>query len=264
MVSNTEHTEHGGMHMAEKNYLECFEPFIYEDEFVTVPYRLFEPKTIPGERYPLVVFLHGAGERGNDNQAQITANEGATIWASDEVQEKHPCFVLAPQCPADGYWGVSIRTTSTDEFRPNSLLATVSIIVDIICDKHPIDLDRIYVTGLSMGGFGTISLLMLHPCKFTAAVVVCGGGNMMKLDMIKHIPLWLFHAVDDNIVPIEYSRRIAEVLTQLGGTIRYTEYPKGYMASLGFSPHASWIPAYRTKEMIEWLFHQKKTACSGL
>ncbi len=248
--------------MAEKNYLECFKPFMYEDEYVTMPYRLFEPEVKSGEKYPLVVFLHGSGEKGNDNQAQIIANEGATVWASDEVQEKHPCFVLAPQCPVDGYWGVSFRTISADEIRPNSLLATVSIIIDIVADRYPVDTDRIYVTGLSMGGFGTITLLTLHPEKFAAGVVVCGGGNVAKLNRIKHIPLWLFHAEDDDVVPVQLSREVVETLRKLEATeVRYTEYPAGYMNSLGVGPHASWIPAYRTKEMIEWVFEKRKSVC---
>jgi len=92
------------------NYLEVFEPHIYEDEFIKLPYRLFKPKIKEGKVYPLVVFLHGAGERGNDNEKQITANEGATTWAREEFQNNHPCFVLAPQCPENSYWGSSFMS----------------------------------------------------------------------------------------------------------------------------------------------------------
>ncbi|MBP7303247.1 MAG: alpha/beta fold hydrolase [Fervidobacterium sp.] len=248
--------------MAEKNYLQCFESFKYEDEFITMPYRLFEPKIEHGKKYPLIVFLHGVGQRGCDNQAQITANEGATIWVTDEIQEDHPCFVLAPQCPENAYWGLGFSTTSAKELTPNSLLATVAIIIDSIVDKYPVDSDRIYITGLSMGGFGAITLLTLHPEKFAAGVIMCGGGNATRLHKIKHIPLWLFHAEDDNTVPVNLSREVVEILKNLGAKeVKYTEYPKGYMDSLGLDSHESWVPSYRNKEMVEWLFEKKRYSC---
>ncbi|HCI28577.1 MAG TPA: PHB depolymerase family esterase [Fervidobacterium sp.] len=249
--------------MAEKDYLECFKSLTYQDEFITMPYRLFEPEIEDGERYPLVVFLHGVGQRGNDNEAQITANEGATIWATDEVQKDHPCFVLAPQCPDNAYWGLGFSTASTNELSPNSLLATVAIIIDSIIDKHPVDTDRIYITGLSMGGFGAITLLTLHPEKFAAGVIMCGGGNAKRLLRIKHVPLWLFHAEDDDVVPVDLSREVVEILRNLGAKeVKYTEYPKGYMNSLGLEPHESWVPGYRTKGMVKWLFEKRRYSCS--
>jgi predicted peptidase len=239
------------------NYLEKFKPFVYKDEFIEMPYRLFIPESQkPGEKYPLVVFLHGAGERGRDNEKQIIANEGAIVWASPEVQEKHPCFVLAPQCPENGYWGTSFRTS--DELEPNSLLSTVFLLINNVVDEYPIDEERIYITGLSMGGFGTVGLLTLCPERFAAAVVVCGGGNVKKVQKISRIPIWFFHAEDDDVVPVKFSRELVEALKKLNAPVRYTEYPKGYMESIGSFPHASWIPAYRYKEMIEWLFSQSK------
>ncbi|AMW33646.2 prolyl oligopeptidase family serine peptidase [Fervidobacterium islandicum] len=244
--------------MSEKiNYLDVFKPFVYKDEFIEMPYRLFVPENMKTqEKYPLVVFLHGAGERGRDNAKQILANEGATVWASEDVQQKHPCFVLAPQCPENAYWGTSFRTS--DELEPNSLLLTVVLIVDKVIHDYPVDTERIYITGLSMGGFGTVGLLTLCPEKFAAAVVVCGGGNVKKVHKISHIPIWFFHAEDDDVVPVKYSRDLVEALEKLGAPVRYTEYPKGFMASLGSFPHASWIPAYRDKEMIEWVFSHRK------
>jgi len=111
-----------------------------------------------------------------------------------------------------------------------------------------------------MGGFGTIALLTLCPDKFAAGVVVCGGGNPKKLDKIKHIPFWFFHAEDDDVVPVEYSRTLVKKLNELGAEVNYTEYPKGYMQSIGLFPHASWVPAYRDEEMKEWLFSKKRKA----
>ncbi|ODN30428.1 alpha/beta fold hydrolase [Fervidobacterium thailandense] len=241
------------------NVLEAFKPYEYVDGPARMKYRLFEPNVESGKRYPLVVFLHGAGERGDDNERHITANEGATVWVRPDVQAKHPCFVLAPQCPQDGYWGTSFRVEK-DPYKlvPNCYVATVLLIIEELLSIAPIDEDRIYVTGLSMGGFGTIALLTLNPQLFAAGVVVCGGGNPERLHRIKHIPLWLFHAEDDDIVPVTYSRVLVQKLKEIGGKVRYTEYPAGYMNSLGLPPHASWVPAYRTEEMISWLFEQRR------
>ncbi|MEN3041723.1 MAG: alpha/beta fold hydrolase [Fervidobacterium sp.] len=242
------------------NYLELFKPFVYEDEHVRLPYRLFVPNLINGQEYPLVIFLHGAGERGEDNERHITANEGATTWANPDFQEKYPCFVLAPQCPSNGYWGTSFRVyNEMFKLGPNSLIAAVSLIIDQLIERFPIDKNRIYVTGLSMGGFGTIALLTLCPNKFAAGVIVCGGGNPRKMKEIFHIPLWFFHSEDDDIVPVEYSRALVQELRRLGAKeVRYTEYPAGYMKSLQIPPHASWIVAYNNSEMKEWLFSKKK------
>lgn len=245
--------------------LTLFEARKYEDEFIKLPYRLFIPELKDGEKYPLVLFLHGAGERGNDNVRQIIANEGATTWVEEEFQRKHPCFVLAPQCPENGYWGTSFRIYKTPEkLGANSLLAVVGIIIDELLSEFPIDPFRVYVTGLSMGGFGTMALLTTYPERFAAGVVVCGGGNIYKLKKIAHVPLWLFHAEDDDVVPVEYSRMIVAKFQELGGEIRYTEYPAGYLSSLGLSSHKSWVIAYRNSEMKEWLFSKVKNIDSSV
>lgn len=241
------------------DYLSLFEPREYKDEFIRIPYRLFIPKIESGEKYPLVLFLHGAGERGDDNVKQIITNEGATTWVNDEFQQKHPCFVLAPQCPEHGYWGSSFRIYEKPEkLMPNSLLLTIKIIIEGLQQEFPIDPDRIYITGLSMGGFGTVSLLMAYPESFAAGVVVCGGGNPNQLHKIVHVPIWFFHAEDDNVVSVEYSRILVKNLQELGGEVKYTEYPTGYLASLNLSPHASWVLAYSNNEMKEWLFSKTR------
>ncbi|MFN4200551.1 MAG: alpha/beta fold hydrolase [Fervidobacterium gondwanense] len=250
--------------MDKEDYLKEFEPFVYKDYELRLPYRLYIPRAyrrgnVENQNFPLVVFLHGAGERGTDNIKQITANEGATVWASDEVQVKHPCFVLAPQCPEDSYWGTSFRIVGSSEYlEPNALLATVNVIIEKLIDKYPIDTSKIYITGLSMGGFGSVALMTMCPDRFAAGVVVCGGGNVRKAYKIAKIPIWFFHAEDDDVVPVHYTRDLVRELEKLGAPVKYTEYPKGYMGSLGLPPHASWVPTYRNKEMIEWLFEQRK------
>lgn len=238
------------------SYLELFKAFEYKDEFITLPYRLYTPNIEEGENYPLIVFLHGAGERGNDNQKQITANKGAVVWATPEVQSKHPCFVFAPQCPENSWWGKYDKNDLN--FEPNSILYTVMLLINKIKDEYPIDNNRIYITGLSMGGFGTLTLLSEFPERFAAAVVVCGGGDLNKVSKYKDIPLWLFHAEDDPVVPVDFSRNIFERARSLGADVKYTEYPKGLLLSKKLHPHASWVLAYEDMEMIDWLFSQVK------
>lgn len=203
------------------NYLELFKAFEYKDEFITLPYRLYTPNFDKSKKYPLVVFLHGAGERGKDNEKQITANKGAVIWATPEVQLKNPCFVLAPQCPENGWWGRCSKNELI--FEANSLLYTVMLLINKIKDEYPIDPNRIYITGLSMGGFGTLTLLSEFPEKFAAGVVVCGGGDLNKVSKYKDIPLWLFHAEDDPVVPVDFSRNIFKKIKSFGGDVKYTE-----------------------------------------
>ncbi|MDK2907328.1 MAG: hypothetical protein PWP02_928 [Thermosipho sp. (in: thermotogales)] len=238
------------------NYLELFKSFVYKDEFITLPYRLFIPKIEEDKRYPLVVFLHGANERGDDNEKQVNEYKGVVTWASTEIQLKNPCFIFAPQCPEKSWWGNYSKTENV--FKPNSTLYTVMLIINRILDEYPIDEKRVYITGLSMGGFGTITLISEFPEKFAAGVVVCGGGNVKKANKLKKVPIWFFHAEDDPVVPVEFSRVLFNEIKRLGGDVRYTEYPRGYLNSLGLHPHSAWIPAYKDKVMIEWLFKNIK------
>nr|WP_241229936.1 PHB depolymerase family esterase [Thermosipho globiformans] len=238
------------------NYLDLFKPFIYKDEFITLPYRLYSPKIENNKKYPLVVFLHGAGERGNDNIKQITANKGATVWASADVQSENPCFILAPQCPENSWWGSYKKDDFV--FEANTILYTVMLLINKISKENPIDENRIYITGLSMGGFGTLILLSDFPEKFAAGVVVCGGGDLDKVSRYKDIPIWLFHAEDDPVVSVDFSRKLFEKSKSIGGNIKYTEYPKGLLPSKKIHPHAAWELAYNDKEMIKWLFNQIK------
>lgn len=238
------------------NYLEMFKPFVYEDEFITLPYRLYFPEIENNKKYPLVVFLHGAGERGNDNIKQITANGGATVWASSQVQQENPCYVLAPQCPENSWWGKYKKDDFV--FEANSILYTVMLLINKISYENPIDENRIYITGLSMGGFGTLILLSEFPEKFAAGVAVCGGGDLDKVSKYKDIPIWLFHAEDDPVVPVDFSRKLFEKCRSIGGDVKYTEYQKGLLLSMGIHPHAAWELAYKDKIMINWLFKQNK------
>jgi lysophospholipase L1-like esterase/dienelactone hydrolase len=216
-----------------------------------LPYRLLQPAAIEaGKKYPLVVFLHGAGERGTDNALQL--KHGAPAFAKAEAREKFPCFVFAPQCPKDKKWvemdwgGVS-GTAPED---PGPMETLVLGAVDALSQEFPIDPDRVYVTGLSMGGYGTWDLITRHPEKFAAAIPVCGGGDKEKAAAAKPVPVWAFHGLADNVVmPVRTQDMIAG-LRATGIRAALTEYP-------GVA-HDSWTFAYSEPNLLPWLFAQQR------
>ncbi len=213
-------------------------------------YRLLSPKMKANEKYPLVVFLHGSGERGEDNEAQL--QNGVLAFAENRFQAKHPSFVLAPQCPTAQSW--SEYDLLNDILWKDKLAETNMKLLDLLDDflaEHPeIDRNRIYLTGLSMGGLGTFDLLMRRPNFFAAGIPVCGGGEPTKAAEIKHIPMWILHGVLDGAVPVEYSRNMVAALKAQGSTVNYTEY-----STLG---HGVWQETYYNPAVLEWLFEQKK------
>jgi predicted peptidase len=226
----------------------------------TMGYRLFVPDNYDATRsYPLVLFLHGAGERGSDNEAQLTANQGATIWATPEEQAKHPAFVLAPQ---SGFTTKKQGWTSLEThgqnapFKPQKELVTAYDILQEVKGEFSIDPSRIYVTGLSMGGFGAYSIAIAHPNEFAAIVPICGGGDPAGLAAIAKIPIWIFHAAKDPTIRVGYSRNSVAALKKAGGHPKYTEYA----ASAYFYPtaHFSWTTTYANPDMRDWLFEQSR------
>ncbi|MES9775057.1 chitobiase/beta-hexosaminidase C-terminal domain-containing protein [Priestia megaterium] len=226
----------------------------------TMPYRLYVPEDYdPAKSYPLVLFLHGGGERGTDNVSQIMANDGAVIWAAPENQAKHPAFVLAPQARnvPDGGFGITrdsnnnINLSRVFEFSDD--LRTAYEILHHVRANYNIDSNRLYSTGLSQGGFGTYNLNMAYPNLFAAMIPVASGGDPTKAHLLVNKPIWAFHAEDDVIIPVSYARNIIAAIKDARGNPIYTEYPKEMQYN-----HASWVPAYENKEMIEWVFQQVK------
>ncbi len=240
-----------------KSIADKFLSFTYE----AMPYRLYVPQNYdPAKSYPLVLFLHGGGERGTNNVSQIMANDGAVIWAAPENQAKHPAFVLAPQARnvPDGGFGITrdannnINLNRVFEFSDD--LRTAYEILQHVRANYNIDSNRLYSTGLSQGGFGTYNLNMAYPNLFAAMVPVASGGDPTKAHLLVNKPIWAFHAEDDVIIPVSYARNIIAAIKDAGGNPIYTEYPKEMQYN-----HASWVPAYENKEMIEWVFQQVKS-----
>ena len=220
----------------------------------TLPYRLFKPANYdPKQTYPLVLCLHGAGGRGTDNKSRGTVAFKALSNA--KVQTKHPAFLLTPQCPKDKKW---VNTNwekgsySISKLPVSKELELVEQILDLVEERFPIDSSRIYVTGQSMGGYGTWDIILRHPKKFAAAIPVCGAGDPTEVKGIAHLPIWAFHGDRDTVVPTKGSREMVAALKKAGCNIKYTEY-KGV-------GHNSWSRAWKEKELVPWLFKQHNKA----
>lgn len=231
---------------------ERFEARQYIADGDTLNYRIAFPDYNPSETYPVVLFLHGAGERGNDNEAQL--KWGVQNFVTDQVMMAHSAIVIAPQCPANSQWsnfeGDRQKEPPTLAGQPARPLEMTMQVLDQVIENSAVDTTRIYITGLSMGGFGTWDALARWPERFAAAVPVCGGGAPSTVEQMVDIPIWAFHGAQDATVPPELSREMIHALQEVGAKPGYTEYP-----GVG---HFSWIQAYSDPYMMDWLFSQQK------
>ncbi len=235
---------------------------------VTMGYRLYVPEGYDASRrYPLVLFLHGAGESGSDNEVQLTANQGATVWAKPQEQARHPCFVLAPQNPKDPRatspgdlgrmgWTSLMRYGFYNPFKSEPVLKAVFALLQRVEADYSIDPDRVYSTGLSMGCFGVFALNVDHPDTFAAIVGIAGGLDPARAVVLAKKPIWVFHGSQDLVVDVRFSRDTVKALRGAGGSPRYTEY--GTDVYIPTNGHPSWVPAYASREMKDWLFEQTK------
>ncbi|MEI6240348.1 MAG: PHB depolymerase family esterase [Planctomycetia bacterium] len=212
-------------------------------------YRLLAPAApVAGHRYPLVIFLHGAGERGRDNEKQLKYLP--TWMAEPALRERHPCYLLAPQCREDERW-VDVSwadAKSTPQGPPTTdLLAAVAALQHVM-SCAAVDPARVYLTGLSMGGYGTWDLAARQPERFAAILPICGGGDEATAPRLARLPIWCFHGDADTAVPVARSRGMIEAVRAAGGSPKYSELP-----GVG---HDSWTPAYRDPAVLDWLFAQ--------
>ena len=223
----------------------------------SLSYQVMFPENYDStKQYPLIVFLHGAGERGDDNNKQLTHGKQFLI---DNFQSQYPAIVIAPQCPSDSYWANVSRHQIGDkmEFRfglndvATGPMQTLESLVQDWLSSGKVDLSRVYVGGLSMGGMGTFELVWRMPQVFAAAFPICGGADLNKLPLYaKNTALWIFHGDEDSVVPVDYSRTIYSRLKELGCDVEYTEY-KGVN-------HGSWVNAFEEKDLAPWLFKHKR------
>lgn len=182
------------------------------------------------DSWPLLLFLHGSGERGSDLELVKKHGPPKLIAAG----QKFPFIVASPQCPKDRRW------------EPVELAA----LLDHLCQQLPVDLDRIYVTGLSMGGFGTWELAAFMPERIAAIAPICGGGEKYWVKRFVHLPVWAFHGAKDTGVPLERSQMMIDELKNRGGTPKLTIYPE--------AGHDSWTETYSNPELYDWFLSQRR------
>lgn len=204
----------------------------FESGTAKLPYRWFAPEREGDAAWPLVIFLHGAGERGTDNRRQL--RHGVRTFVTADAQERHPCFVAAPQCPRGRWWDPELL----QEFAA------------ALAQQPGVDPDRVYLTGLSMGGYATWHVAGARPDLFAAALPVCGGGKVEDALALSTIPIRAFHGDADRTVPVAQSRTMVEAIRRCGGDVQYTEYP-----GVG---HDSWTRTYADREVHDWLFAQRR------
>ncbi len=225
----------------------------------TLPYRILYPEGYdPEGSYPVLFFLHGAGERGNDNEKQLT--HGGQLFLNEETRQGFPAIVIFPQCPSNSYWSnvdILPQPNGSREFQfstggtPTVAMQLFLSLVDYIMKKEAVDQQRVYIGGLSMGGMGTYETLRRKPQLFAAAFAICGGDHTSNVAKYAHMPLWIFHGEQDDVVPPTHSRVIVYELQRLGGTPKYTFYPE--------ANHNSWDAAFAEPDLLPWLFgHVKK------
>jgi len=216
-------------------------------------YQLLRPaKVEPGKVYPLVFFLHGAGERGDDNRVQLKYLPD--YMAEPKMREAYPCFLIAPQCRkgkqwVNAPWGAKKSTPMAE--KPSDQLQVAIRILEGAMRDLPVDRKRIYLTGLSMGGYGTWELAMRHPDWFACAAPLCGGGDERGAKRLVGLPIWAFHGGKDGVVPTVRSQVMTAAIREAGGTVKYTE-----LEGMG---HGIWNHVYRDpKGVIPWMFQQVK------
>ncbi|MCE0484853.1 MAG: prolyl oligopeptidase family serine peptidase [Methylacidiphilales bacterium] len=196
-------------------------------------YLLFLPQSYDQtkKRWPLILFLHGMDESGDD--LSLVKKHGLAKIVEEKLD--FPFVVVSPQCPRDEWW-------STD--------ALVSLL-DTVEKNYRIDKKRVYVTGLSMGGYTTWQLAIEHPHRFAAIAPICGGGNPYLAYKIKQLPIWVFHGAKDKAVPIAESREMISALRKQGGNIRFTIYRNG--------GHDSWSKTYQNEKLYDWFLSHSRS-----
>ncbi|UOY07356.1 alpha/beta hydrolase-fold protein [Muricauda sp. SCSIO 64092] len=241
----------------------CAQDFsAYEKKLFTqgsgvLPYRILLPKNFDAsKKYPLILFLHGSGERGNDNEKQLT--HGGGLFLRDSIREQYPAIVVFPQCAkkstwvkidVSGEWGN--RTFSFYEKAPptQDMLLLEGLIKELR-ETYAIHGKQLYVGGLSMGGFGTFELVNRNPGLFSAAFPICGGANPKIARRLTRTDWWVFHGGADDVVPPEYSTQMVEALKAKRAKVKYSLYLA--------VKHNSWDYALKEPDLLPWLFSKPR------
>lgn len=215
-------------------------------------YRWAEKAAPAGEKVPLVIFMHGAGERGTNNNRQLVHGVPELVRWLDNNEKGFKLF--AGQVPEHKRW-VEVDWSAKAHTMPAEPSATMKVqmeFLDQLLKDPTVDPDRVYVTGISMGGYGTWDLISRRPELFAAALPICGGGDVAQAGRIARIPLWTFHGSKDNAVPVCRSRNMVSALWQAGSDAHYREYPD--------AGHGVWGRTYADGEVLKWFFSQRRAA----
>ncbi len=202
---------------------------------VKLDYLVFLPRDYgkdPSKKWPLMLFLHGAGERGSDVN-KVKAHGPPKVV---EKQPDFPFIVVSPQCPERKWWEPAV----------------VIALLDKVMAEHKVDEDRVYLTGLSMGGYGTWATATAYPDRFAAIAPICGGGEPSTAAKLKHIPAWVFHGDKDPVVPVARGEEMVEAVKKAGGDVKFTRYPE--------ATHDSWASTYDNPELYKWMLRHKRRA----
>jgi predicted peptidase len=225
----------------------------------TLPYRIMYPADFDeNSKYPLLLFLHGAGERGRDNETQLV--HGGSLFADPSNREDFPAVVVFPQCAEDDWWARTDQSLDPGGKRiftfhskgpPTPSMQGVLDLLDELLSLPYINHDRVYLGGLSMGGMGTFDLLSLRPGIFAAAFPICGGGDPGTARKISRVTaVWIFHGAADDVVDPEYSETMAAALKKHKGEVKLTIYPG--------TGHNSWDHAFAEKDLLPWVFSHRR------
>ena len=224
----------------------------------TLRYRMLLPKNFDtSKQYPLVLFLHGAGERGEDNIKQLA--QGSKMFLNETVRDSFPAIVIFPQCSQNDYWSKleADRSTRPISFKykydepPTTAMTSVINLMETLVEKPYVNTDQVYVMGLSMGGMGTFEIIYRKPEMFAAAIPICGGGDPESVTAYaKTIALWVFHGAKDDVVDPNLSVSMVSAILKAGGLPKFTLYD--------FANHNSWDPAFAEPELLKWLFSNLK------
>lgn len=237
--------------------LSSYKKMVFEKDGSSMPYRILFPKDYnPSEKYPLILVLHGSGERGNDNEAQLV--HGSGLFLKEGVRDSHRAIVVFPQCAANSSWArINVEGdipnrefTFYEDSEPTKDMVLLEGLLKHIKKTYKIDKSRIYVGGLSMGGMGTFELVRRNPNVFAAAFPICGGANPKISKKLSKLDWWVFHGDADTVVPEKCSADMVKAMENIGISVKYSLY-----SGVG---HNSWDNAFAEPELLPWLFSKSR------
>jgi predicted peptidase len=230
--------------------LELFEKETFEFEKETLSYRILKPLNYnSNKQYPVHLFLHGAGERGNDNVSQLV--HGGKLFLKKENREQYNSWVIFPQAQKNDWWGYKDPYKFDYNVKESKAMSLVVKLMDDFTQRKDVNPNKVFVSGLSMGGMGTFVILNLRPEMFAAATPICGDGDpSLVSNYSKKVPIWIFHGSDDTVVSPKKSLKMAKAIIENGGSPKITFYE-----NVG---HDSWNNAFAEKDFLKWIHSKSK------